>query len=224
MAPVPHSAGDQFGAEGMTAWSAEEHALFLRIYPHKRAVDVAREIGRSVSAIQNRAFSFGLKKSPEFMVSEASGRLRNGMGAAYRFKRGQEPWNKNKSGVNGFSATRFKAGNKPQTWKPVGTEKIDDDGILVRKVADTRNRKTDWRPVHVLIWESANGPTPRGKVVIFADGNRKNFALSNLHCLTRAELMERNTVHRYPRELKHLMRLNKKLKRAIGERNEKYGR
>ena len=47
-------------------------------------------------------------------------------------------------------------------------------------------------PKQRLIWEQANGPLPPGYVVIFKDGNKRNFALDNLAAVTRYECMEMN--------------------------------
>jgi len=38
-----------------------------------------------------------------------------------------------------------------------------------------------------LVWETFNGPIPKGKVIAYKDGDRTNNALSNLLCLTRGE-------------------------------------
>ena len=53
--------------------------------------------------------------------------------------------------------------------------------------------------------------------VCFKDGNKTHIALNNLELLTRAERMRRNTIHRYPEELKSAIRAIGKLKRTIRE-------
>lgn len=45
---------------------------------------------------------------------------------------------------------------------------------------------------HVWIWEQANGPRPKGHVIIFRDGNNRNFNLDNLALLSRRELLVLN--------------------------------
>ena len=64
-------------------------------------------------------------------------------------------------------------------------------------MADTGHKPTDWKAVHVLVWEEHNGPLPDGHIVIFRDGNRENFEPENLMALTRAENMRRNSISRY---------------------------
>jgi hypothetical protein len=39
-----------------------------------------------------------------------------------------------------------------------------------------------------FIWEAANGPVPEGHAVIFADGDKQNFAPENLLLVSRVEL------------------------------------
>lgn len=42
------------------------------------------------------------------------------------------------------------------------------------------------------IWEKANGPVPKGHVLILKDGDPLNLKLDNLELITRAELIARN--------------------------------
>lgn len=74
-----------------------------------------------------------------------------------------------------------------------------------------------WKSVHSLIWEEAHGEIPPGHLVVFRDRNTKNIAIDNLELVSRAENMRRNTIHRYPPELKSTIRQLSKLKRAISE-------
>lgn len=114
--------------------------------------------------------------------------------------------------------TRFKPGNRPHTWVPIGTEQIRD-GYLWRKVTDGHGRH-DWRQVHVMLWEQHNGPVPKGLILVFRDRNKQNIQLDNLELITRAENCRRNSIHRYPPELKEVIRLQKKLERAIREHTD----
>ncbi|GHV76492.1 hypothetical protein AGMMS49942_13130 [Spirochaetia bacterium] len=71
---------------------------------------------------------------------------------------------------------------------PVGTEVIDTDGYVKVKIADPKT----WKVKHRIIWEKANGPVPKGNVIIFADGNRMNVKLKNLLMVSRKELAVMN--------------------------------
>jgi hypothetical protein len=107
-----------------------------------------------------------------------------------RFQSGLIPHNKGQKGYYPAGSEKgwFKTGNMPQTWRPMGTEIVDENGYTKIK---TRNPKT-WKRKHRLIWEKANGKIPRGHVVIFGDGNKLNFVLDNLLLISRSELAVMN--------------------------------
>lgn len=112
----------------------------------------------------------------------ANRKLRNGRDC--RFKSGQVPFNKGKKGVNGASSTTFKKGHRPQTWRPVGSERVNREGLIEVKVAEPRT----WRSKQRVLWEALHGPVPKGHVVLFADRNPRNFAPENLIAVSRGEL------------------------------------
>lgn len=200
-------------------WTRRELTTLRRMYSDTPTNRIARRLRRSLSSTYQRARIEGLSKSAEYLASDVSGRLNkfSAAGRVYRFRKGHKTWNKGLSVDIGGKETRFSKGHRPQTWRPVGSERIDRDGILWRKVSDTRKR-TDWKAVHVMAWEALNGPLPRGKFVVFADRNQRNFAPSNLLAVTRAENMQRNTCHRYPKEIARLIQLRGALNRQINKR------
>lgn len=108
-------------------------------------------------------------------------------------KGSQEAWNKGIKGYTGFhpntQKTQFKKGSLPHNHKPIGAERPDRDGYIYKKVADTRNKKNDWKMVHVLLWEQHHGEVPKNHAVVFRDGNKQNIVIENLELVTRAELM-----------------------------------
>ena len=57
------------------------------------------------------------------------------------------------------------------------------DGYLYRKVDGCG----DLAKQHHYVWEQANGPVPRGYMLIFKDGDRTNCELENLALVSRAE-------------------------------------
>lgn len=149
-----------------------------------------------LTGIFNNRFGMALKVSAMIALAARHG-LHNGRntrfdnwlapaGVKYRFPKGHVPANKGKKGISypGMKATQFKKGHKPWNYKPVGTERINTDGYVDVKIADPNK----WKAKHVLIWEEANGPVPRGYVLIFADGNKLNVALDNLLLVSRKQL------------------------------------
>lgn len=200
-------------------WTAADLQTLRDRYPVTRTPELAEQMGRAVGSVYQRALKLGLRKSPEYMASGASTLIRPGhnRGGDQRFKPGHATWNKGIGWQAGGAsiATRFKPGNMPQTWRPVGSERVDKDGVLLRKVSDTRNKRVDWRPVHCLIWEEHNGPIPSGQFVIFSNRDRRDFRIENLRLVTRQDLMEHNSYHRYPASLKGAIVAAGKLRRAI---------
>lgn len=168
-----------------------------------------------------------MSKSAAFLASAASGRLtpNDSRGLSGRFQPGQKTWNKGAHFVAGgrSNLTRFKKGGRPHTWRPLGTERITDDGTLQRKVSDTGYPPRDWKAVHALVWEAANGPIPRGHIVIFKAGRRTTepdkITLEALELVSRPELMRRNSYHnRYPKEIGLAIQLRGTLMRLINKR------
>lgn len=204
-------------------WDDWEIGYVRRWYPHMPTAELAEQLGRTGSSVYQLAYRFGLRKVKAYYRTYDAGRLDGKRGAASRFRAGHVPWNKGthwKAG--GRSAeTRFKKGQKPHSWQPVGAERVTRDGILQRKVTDTGYPPRDWRPVHVLHWERYRGPVPDGYILVFKNGNRRDIRIANLELITRAENMRRNSIHNYPPEIKRSMHAVGVLKRVIRNRRER---
>jgi hypothetical protein len=213
----PGNAGkDEGGGMKRQKWTESEIATLTARYPNEKTDVLAKDMGMTVHRVYNKVFALRLKKTPEFLQAEGMERAQSEKFKASRFNAGHTTWNKGMKGLQiGGEETQFKPGNKPQTWKPIGSERIDKDGNLVRKFSDTGIKRNDWKPVHVLCWEAAHGPVPAGHIVIFNDGNKRNFDIGNLICLSRADLMNRNTVHNYPPEIQKTIQLIGALNRKI---------
>lgn len=203
-------------------WTDDEIEALRRLYPDMRAEDVARVMGRSVSSIRNAAFGLQLGKSDAFKQSDVSARIRRGIapGAVrHQFPKGMEPWNKGLKGVNGKSSTTFKPGHKPHTVQAIGTERVNKDGNLVRKVSDTGIRHDDWLSVARIVWEEANGPTPAGRIVVFRHGMktavRDEITLERVECISRAENITRNHPRFRNPELGRLVQLKGAINRQV---------
>jgi hypothetical protein len=116
------------------------------------------------------------------------GRRKFDSGLNGQFFKGHIPANKGKKGTGGWEPTQFKKGNRPATYRPVGSERVNVDGYVELKVADPKK----WVGKHTYIWEEHNGPVPKGYVVIFGDGDRNNFDPGNLILVSRKQLVRLN--------------------------------
>jgi hypothetical protein len=147
--------------------------------------------GRShaeITGMFNKKFGFtiGVKAMGSLLKKH---NLENGRDS--RFRPGNVPTNKGKKGYcpPGSEKGWFKPGQKPHNTMPLGSERVTVYGYVEVKYSEKSGpMKNRWKGKQVLMWEKANGPVPKGHVVVFADGNRRNFKLSNLVLVSRKEL------------------------------------
>lgn len=201
-------------------WTDIERAVLRKFYPNAPTSVIAKALRRPLTQVYQQARKLDLLKSEAYLASDAACRLRRGdrVGAAFRFPKGHEPWNKGKKGVaTGGLATRFKAGAMPHNHVPIGTEVTDRDGYLKRKIAEPKT----WVYVHRYEWERVHGPIPKSHALTFKDGNKANVSLDNLELRTKREMMLRNSVHNLPPELVEVIQLQGALKRKINGKHRR---
>jgi hypothetical protein len=211
-------------------WTWAELELVKRNYHNSLTRDLATALGLSIEQVYRKAHQLGLQKEPGFTAEVARERALDPAHPmrATSFKKGNVPVNKGVTRPAGWSPgnmarTQFKKGNISHTWKPVGSYRVNADRYLEVKFCDApgpwMNR---WKSVHVLIWEQANGPVPAGLVVAFKKGRYsikpEEVTLDALECISRRELMARNTIHNLPVPLKEVSQLRGALARAIKRR------
>lgn len=167
------------------------------LFPEKvRKYIFANYKGTGHKAMCDQLFEyFGIQYTPGQIKQYYA---RNGLnsGLTGYFKKGCCPYKQPKgTHAQGCEKTWFRPGQLPPNTKPIGYERITQDGYTEVKVKMRPSRSDcndNFVPKQRLIWEQANGPLPPGYVVIFKDGNKRNFALDNLAAVTRYECMEMN--------------------------------
>src|SRR5688572_19467197 len=120
-------------------WTEAELVMLQLEFADSPTRELAAKLGRTRSAVDQAANKLGLHKSPEQRArSQAeTNAILTEAGRAFRRRPGEAPWNKGRPhNPPGSERGRFKSGNKPQTWVPIGTERTNKDGLRVRKVAD----------------------------------------------------------------------------------------
>ena len=162
-----------------------------KLYPPEIAQFIRENVtGRSMKELANLLNEkFGTDYTTEQIKAyTARFKLRNGRDC--RIKPGTIPPNKGKKGYcpPGCEKSWFGKGHEPNNHLPVGSEVMRTDGYLQVKIAEPNI----WKLKHILVWEKANGPVPKGSVVLFLDGNHENTSLENLMLITRAELARLN--------------------------------
>jgi hypothetical protein len=138
-----------------------------------------------------------------------------------RFKPGHQPWNKGENFDAGGRSkeTQFKPGQKPHTWKPIGTLRISG-GQLERKTSERKGANhMRWTPVARLVWEAANGPAPAGHLVVFKPGTKttvlEEITLDRLECISRGENGRRNVAWNSQPETAPLVHLRGQIQRQV---------
>ena len=196
-------------------WTPAQREALHRRYPHERTADIVDEVGHSADTIYKEVSRLGIRKTAEFMKSEASGHFVKGgqNGARSQFAKGGIPWNKGMKGLQiGGEATQFKKGNTPRNHKPVGTIIIRADGYSQTKIAEPNK----WQLTHHLTWEKAgNEPPKHPQVLRFKDGNQLNCTIENLELSSKVEMMAKNSVQTLPKELRKVIHLHGVLMRTI---------
>ena len=92
---------------------------------------------------------------------------------------------------NNSKRGRFEKGAKPKY--PIGAE-VEKQGYIWVKVNDKYfpNGSTqmahyyeNWKRKSDIVWEEHNGSIPKGKFIVFLDGNRRNCDIENLYLIDR---------------------------------------
>ncbi len=193
------------------------HDIIKARYPYQSTKSLAAELNITPYSLYHIAYRLGLKKDPEYRKS-TYWQKGSTIGVATQFKKGNVPKNKgqkmSKKTYDKVKKTFFPKGNKPPNTKPADAVTIRmDSGNIPYKYLKIRD--SNWQLMHRVIYEQYHGPIPKGNVVTFKDGNTMNCDIDNLICITMAENMIRNSIQRYPEELKKVIRLNTKLKKQI---------
>ena len=120
--------------------------------------------------------------SKEIAYFRRNHKLKSGLRG--QFKKGNVAHNKGKKQIEYMSQesiertkeTRFKKGNKPKNYRPIGSERITKDGYIEVKVSDPNK----WETKNKIIYKQYFGDIPKGHKVIYADGNKLNNDINNL--------------------------------------------
>lgn len=185
----------------MRKYTPEQVARIKELYPNTSNKEIVAELGISIRALYNLAFSNGLKKDADFLLAQNRELVKKlaESGVAYRYKKGQSPPNKGRKQTEYMSAeniaktaaTRFKKGHSPHNHCEVGTYRTTKEGYLECKTAEP----STWQLAHRMLWELHNGAIPSGMIVIFIDGDKTNLKIENLQLISMKENIQRNSHH-----------------------------
>jgi hypothetical protein len=204
-------------------WTESDLLILKKEYPSTQSVLIAEKLDRSIKAIYSQANLMGLKKTEEFNRSESSGRMKDGQfGKATQFQKNHKSFNTGMKwddfmtvqGKANSLRTTFKKGNLPPNTLHDGMITTRTDSKTKRTYKFIRIALAKWQMLHVYNWEQVNGKLPKGKILAFK-GSTEDCSIDNLILITRAENMKRNSIQRYPEEIKQTIRVLTKLKKTI---------
>jgi hypothetical protein len=161
------------------AWLEANRSMVIRDY----AREFCAKFGREVAAVNLHA----LRKRKGWKT-----------GRTGCFQPGAAPANKGQKMpyYPNSAATRFKKGERRgvavKLYKPIGSERIDKNGYLERKIHDGMPLQSRWRAVHLVRWEAINGPLVKGFALKSLDGDKTNTDPANWTPIPRALLPRLN--------------------------------
>ena len=203
-------------------WTQEEIEYLKANFADNYTMNICTILDRSYGSVSGKADFLGLKKSEAFKVMELQkqGERLKKEGQKTRFTQGLVAHNKGKKmdldTYSKVSKTFFKKGKTAHNLKYDGYQRIDKDGYVLERIA-----KGKFVLKHRLVWEENFGKIPKGYCIVFKDKNKLNLSLDNLEMISLKENMKRNNIHRYPEEVKQVIRLTGKLKRIIKKKSKK---
>lgn len=204
-------------------WKANEIKILTEYYPTHNCSQIAEILNRSKISVESKAFRLKLKKPPEWYSNPNAKRFVPG----HTKRDGYQPHNKGKKRsewmtedqIEKIKKTQFKKGRKPDHAVEIGS-------IIIRMNQYKKSykwikiSKKEWIPLHHKIWQDTYGDIPDQYVVKFKDGNSMNVVIENLEIITKSELVEINRDSKYPMELRELIRMNNKLKKAVWQKTK----
>jgi hypothetical protein len=199
----------------------KQRQYLIDAFPNTDTKIIAEKLKLTREQVYNKAYWLGLKKDKEYMeklIAREAAKLRI-LGENCRFQKGHTPANKGQKMSTDLyekvKPTMFKKGHTPHNAKYDGHERITKDGYI-----EIRIRLGKYILKHRHLWEQHNGKIPKGMIIVFKDKNKLNCTIENLEIITKAENMRRNTVHRYPEEIKNTIKILTKLKKKINEKQD----
>lgn len=171
-------------------YTEEEHAFMEEFVPGHSYKEIRDEFLKRFGGEVTKSFP------GSYIMNHGLNTGRNGW-----FEKGHVPANKGKKmspeQYEKCRRTMFKKGQKPVNTAAIGDEskKSEDDYVYVKVADEDVPSRFNWKEKHRLIYEENYGPIPEGYVVIFLDGNKRNFDPDNLMAISKADNARANQNH-----------------------------
>lgn len=97
---------------------------------------------------------------------------------------------------------------------PIGGERVNSKGLLLRKISNTGNQHRDYKRVDVIEWERRNGPLPEGMILVVVNPYLPRTP-ENMQPMTAQQLTARISGQETCPELKELFLLQRQLMKSL---------
>ena len=171
------------------------------------------------------------QEEAEYLVSIFDGRYCNEIIELYKEKFNKDitkkelyAFKRSHNVKNGVEGKFQKGGFNPCPPSPIGHERISYKNGLKRvriKVAENK-----WVEKSRYIYEQHYGKIPKNCNIVFLDGNRDNYDINNLKCITKAQhrFIAGNCLYFQDKELNNTSILVAEMKEKIAKKEKENGR
>lgn len=170
-------------------WKQEHIDYITTHYADTPMDEMVRVTGRTTKSITDKAYALGLRRSTAYISDTTSKRQRELSHNAGWYTHGHRPHNKgvplkdyvSPEAMERIKRAQWRVGANPDNNRPIGSERTSRDGYVYVKTP------RGWVLKHHVVWEDKNSTIPAGCIIQFIDGNKMNYDISNLRCVTRSE-------------------------------------
>lgn len=193
-------------------FTAEEIEYIKQNVEQKALKDIASHLKCGKKLVTETCHALGFEEI--LKKKEANSRFSKGHVPYYKGKRIPEEIKER------IKHTYFQKGHLPHNTKK-------DGDISVRRNRQGvdhlyyRVKMSEWIPLKNKIWMDANGEIPTGHNIILKNGNSMDVRLDNLECISNKNLMLRNSIHSFPKEMVLQIHKIAKLRRIINKKIKK---
>ena len=188
--------------ENYHCWTSQDDSLIAEEYPEGDLQALADKIGVKITKLYRRALLIGVKRNPLLVLEQCkkAGAALASKNLGKRFQKGHQSCNKGRKmpewmsedAISRVKKTQFTKGQKPHNTRPIGFERVSKDGYLGVKVQCSANSRANYVAKHRLEYIKHFGPIPKGMIVEFADGDKRNFSPDNLVLKSRVQNVRDN--------------------------------
>lgn len=205
-------------------WTTEKDQLLQSLYQENTARQIANQLGLHVFNVKSRIKRLGLKKP-----DPTTPRNRQGTQSCtqwtiaddqlirdhYRTTPSRTLAAQLKRSVSALHMRAHKLNiSKEKKPIPIGGERVNSKGLLLRKISNTGNQHRDYKRVDVIEWERRNGPLPEGMILVVVNPYLPRTP-ENMQPMTAQQLTARISGQETCPELKELFLLQRQLMKSL---------